>query len=120
MTMRNLIFSLLLLSGVAAKAQVVPAEIQLVFDASNVETKYYEDGWYKYDVYDKDKALVLYESLLETCEEWHEVPLIWEDVTAARQFYYNDWSVVLFEIKNKDDRYEIVGDIMRKGVASNT
>lgn len=118
--MRNLIFSLLLLSGVAAKAQGVPAEIQLAFDASNVEIKYYKDGWYDYDVYDKNKALVLYKSLLETCEEWHEVPLIWEDVTTARQFYYNDWSVVLFEIKNKDGHYKICGGIMRKGVASST
>ena len=112
--MKHLIMSLLLLTGVAAKAQGVPAEIQLAFDASNVQIEYQNNGWYSYDVWDESKGLVLYQALLETCEEWNTAPPIWEGVIAAREFAYDNWVVVLFKMQNENGDYGIVGSIIRK------
>ena len=113
--MKHLIMSLLLLTGVAAKAQGVPAEIQLAFDASNVQIEYQNNGWYSYDVWDESTRMVLYQELLETCQEWNTAPPIWEGVIAAREFAYDNWVVVLFKMQNENGDYGIVGSIIRKG-----
>jgi hypothetical protein len=118
--MKKMILAVLIFLGVTAKGQEVPSRIQEVFDATNIETTFYKEGWYIYDVSEsEEEAYTLQMNLLETCESWYQAPALWEGVLLAREFDYDDWVVIFAIIQNDNGVFETVGDIMQKGVAVN-
>ena len=115
-----MMLAVLIFLGVTAKGQEIPSRIQEVFDATNIETTFYKEGWYRYDVSSADDLISLQNDLFESCESWSNAPLLWEELIVAREFDYDDWVVILAVIeKEQEGYYEIVGDIMQKGIAVN-
>ena len=108
--------AVLIFLGLTAQGQELPSKIQEVFDATNTETTFYKEGWYRYSV-PHEESVVLQRNLFESCVSWYQAPLVWDEVLLAREFDYDDWVVILAVIRNDDGDYETVGDIMQKGVA---
>ena len=117
--MKKMMLAVLIFLGVTAKGQEVPSRIQEVFDATNIETTFYKEGWYIYDVSNADDLFTLQNNLFESCESWYQAPALWERVLLAREFDYDDWVVILAVIENDDGVLQTVGDIMKKGVKAN-
>jgi len=110
---------LFLFIGKLATGQGIPAQIKHAFNTADVKTQFYKDGWYVYDVWDSKQGAELWRAFLETCDTWHSSPPIWKDVITAREFAYDDWVIVLFQIKNENNDIGIAGSVMRKGVSYN-